>query len=55
MSIIDTVTSAVGLSSDRPTYECTDCGNTFETASDPGDYWFRCPACGSEEPLDTDA
>ena len=51
MSIIDTVTSAVGLDAGGPTYECTDCGNTFETSSDPGDYWFQCPACGSEQPL----
>lgn len=54
MSIIETVTAAVGLSDGRPTYECTDCGETFETASDPGDYWFKCSHCGSEQPLESD-
>lgn len=54
MSVIDTVSSAVGLSSGEPTYECTDCGTAFESASDPGSYWFECPDCGSEEPLGED-
>ncbi|MFB6192074.1 MAG: hypothetical protein ABEI11_01995 [Haloarculaceae archaeon] len=51
MSIVDTVKSAVGLGSDHPTYECVDCGNTFEGQAEPGSYWFECPECGSEDPL----
>lgn len=51
MSVIDTVKSAVGLDSSAPTYECVDCGSTFERKGDPDSYWFKCTECGSEEPL----
>lgn len=51
MSVIQTVKSAIGMDSDRPTYECVECGTTFESATDPDSHWFNCPECGSEEPL----
>lgn len=51
MSIVQSVKEAVGLDSDHPTYECVDCGASFEGQADPGSYWFKCPECGSEEPL----
>ena len=54
MSVIQTVKSAVGLDSSGPTYECVDCGTSFEKSADPDSYWFKCPDCGSEEPLGGD-
>lgn len=55
MSVIQTVKSALGIEPDRPTYECVDCGETFESATEPGSHWFRCPECGSKDPIDGDA
>jgi Zn finger protein HypA/HybF involved in hydrogenase expression len=55
MSIIQTVKSTIGLGADRPSYECVDCGNSFETSTEPGSHWFSCPECGSDAPLEADA
>lgn len=54
MSVLESVKSAIGLSNDRPTYECVDCGNTFESATDPDSHWFKCPECDSKDPLGDD-
>lgn len=54
MSVIESVKSALGLAADRPTYECVDCGSTFESGTEPGTHWFRCRNCGSEAPLGDD-
>lgn len=54
MSVLQTVKSAVGIDSDEATYECVECGADFERGSEPDSYWFKCPECGCEEPLDGD-
>lgn len=54
MSIIQSVKSAVGFDSDRETYECVDCGTTFESATDPDSHWFKCVNCDSKNPLGSD-
>lgn len=54
MSVIESIKSMVGIEEDHPTYECVECGNTFESVSGPGSHWFHCPECGSEDPLGND-
>lgn len=54
MAVIDSIKSALGITDDRPAYECVECGATFESTAEPGSYWFECPECGSEHPLGDD-
>ncbi|MBX0296102.1 hypothetical protein [Haloarcula nitratireducens] len=55
MSVLDTVKQKVGMADEKPEYRCEDCGNEFESDSDPGSYWFQCPECGSEDLTEIDA
>lgn len=55
MSVIESVKSAIGLESEAPSYDCVECGATFERSTDPDSHWFSCPECGTKEPLGGDA
>ncbi|MFB6139485.1 MAG: hypothetical protein ABEJ26_03515 [Halosimplex sp.] len=53
MSVIQTVKSAIGIEGDETsTYECSECGSTFETERDPTSYWFSCPDCDADGPVE---
>lgn len=49
-SIIDSVKAAIGMEEETGTYECQECGTTFESTMDDADsYWLKCPECSSED------
>ncbi len=56
MSVLETVKSAIGIEEEdqASTYECVECGSTFETDRDPSSYWFKCPECDAGSPVEED-
>lgn len=57
MSVLETVKEAIGVADERPTYNCPDCGETFQSEADPDSYWCSCPECGTKdiEPVEESA
>ncbi|MFB6300428.1 MAG: hypothetical protein ABEH65_09225 [Halobacteriales archaeon] len=49
MGLIQKLKSAVGGGAEPNTYECADCGETFESYIDPDDHWVTCDHCSSRE------
>lgn len=48
MPPLDTIKSLIrNVDPDAPTYQCTECGTTFESHEDEDSYWLRCPDCDS--------
>ncbi|MDS0220452.1 hypothetical protein NDI54_03695 [Haloarcula sp. S1AR25-5A] len=49
MSVLETVKQKVGITEEKPLYECADCGHEFRSDADPDSYWSKCPECESSE------
>ena len=56
MSVVQSIMERVGLKDSGQTYECRDCGATFDSHSDPDSIWLKCSECESEdvEPTETE-
>ncbi|MFB6211279.1 MAG: hypothetical protein ABEI76_07060 [Halobacteriales archaeon] len=49
MGLLDSLKGVLGSSADEHTYECSDCGETFDSYIDPDDHWVTCDHCDSRQ------
>lgn len=54
MSVVQSILERVGVKEGGDTYECTDCGATFQSHSDPDSIWLQCSEFESENVERTD-